>query len=275
MVLGRLLQSVVRSVAMIWRDCQTRGQCPECGFEYDPDSLIVLYGWNGLGPGQSSPSMASGVCFDRAVWRAVWCPRRDIRYPGKGGWREGVGGQVTAYGQRHACVADQEVPASTDRLRSRCVEVPGRGGLVEAGTTSPDPCRVRPACRLRAMPPDPFWSSRTFLYISQVEGNAYKDSGSVPRPKRKWLRMTGRRWILVPIQRTNRRILETRCAVAAGRLCRRQRAQRPNANACLHASSEGAGALDEQGSFASKLGCPIGKPQAVCASGGIGRTRWI
>ena len=37
-----------------------KGQCPECGFEYDPDSLIVLYGWNGLGPGQSSPSMASG-----------------------------------------------------------------------------------------------------------------------------------------------------------------------------------------------------------------------
>ncbi len=32
-----------------------KGPCPECGFEYDGQSLIVLYGWNGLGPGLMSP----------------------------------------------------------------------------------------------------------------------------------------------------------------------------------------------------------------------------
>lgn len=57
------------------------------------------------------------------------------------------------------------------------------------------------------MPPDPFWSSRTFLYISQVEGNAYRIRVS-PASKEEMVAYDWAKMDFGSDPETNRRILE-------------------------------------------------------------------
>jgi hypothetical protein len=144
------------------------GQCPECGFEYDAASLIVLYGWNGVGPGQLSPGEF------RFIWWALYALVGVVS--GIVAQVYGVRARVLSLGLMTAILVPWVVRSY---LRRRTYSDPQAWKtLGQTNWSQPAQLRLSPAgyglraahgpCRMKP------WSNRAYLHIELVEGSTYR-----------------------------------------------------------------------------------------------------